>query len=85
MFFIGINESSIGNCAQPIGFGKQITTSMLYDRNTTTAYIKELLIKIDRNNKHLKQLKKFTFEQISKLLSDKNFRSVIIFADVDAG
>lgn len=47
-------------------------------------YIKELLIKIDRNNKHLKQLKKFTFEQISKLLSDKNFRSVIIFADVDA-
>jgi primosomal protein N' (replication factor Y) len=48
-------------------------------------YIKELLIKIDRNNKHLKQLKKFTFEQISKLLSDKNFRSVIIFADVDAG
>jgi primosomal protein N' (replication factor Y) len=38
-----------------------------------------------RKNKHLKQLKKFTFEQISKLLSDKNFRSVIIFADVDAG
>jgi primosomal protein N' (replication factor Y) len=48
-------------------------------------YIKELLIKIDRNNKQLKQHKKFTFEQISKLLSDKNFRSTIIYADVDAG
>jgi hypothetical protein len=66
LFFIGINESSKGNCAQPIGFGKQITTSKLYDRNTTSAYIKELLIKIDRNNKHLKQPKNYTFEQTTK-------------------
>jgi len=46
-------------------------------------YIKEILIKIDRNNKMAGQLKFFIRQQMQKLQEQKAYRSVILFADVD--
>ncbi len=46
-------------------------------------YIKEMLIKVDRNATYLQDLKKFIREQIFKTQSTDSFKRVVIFADVD--
>lgn len=46
-------------------------------------YIKEMLIKVDRNATYLHELKKFIREQIFLTQSTEAFKRVIIFADVD--
>jgi primosomal protein N' (replication factor Y) len=46
-------------------------------------YIKEMLIKIDRNSTHLQGIKKFIRDQIFQIQSTASFKSIIIFADVD--
>lgn len=46
-------------------------------------YIKEMLIKVDRNATYLHDLKKFIREQIFQTQSADAYKRVIIFADVD--
>jgi primosomal protein N' (replication factor Y) len=46
-------------------------------------YIKEILIKVDRNNKNLPALKFFIKNCINDLLTQKEYRRTIIYADVD--
>jgi len=46
-------------------------------------YIKEILVKVDRNSPYLSGIKKFIKEQINEILTDKQFRSCIVQIDVD--
>jgi primosomal protein N' (replication factor Y) (superfamily II helicase) len=46
-------------------------------------YIKEMLIKVDRNAAYLGELKKFIREQVFKTQSETAFKRVVIYADVD--
>jgi primosomal protein N' (replication factor Y) len=46
-------------------------------------YIKEMLIKVERNATYLPELKRFIREQIFKTQSTDAYKRVIIFADVD--
>jgi primosomal protein N' (replication factor Y) len=46
-------------------------------------YIKEMLIKVDRNATYLQELKRFIREQIFQTQSTDAFKRVIIYADVD--
>ncbi|MDP3929386.1 MAG: primosomal protein N' [Bacteroidota bacterium] len=48
-------------------------------------YIKEILIKINRNNPDLEAIKKTIRTKMNVLGEEKIFRSVIVFADVDPG
>jgi primosomal protein N' (replication factor Y) len=46
-------------------------------------YIKEMLIKVDRNATYLQELKRFIREQITQTQTTDAFKRVIIYADVD--
>ncbi len=46
-------------------------------------YIRELLIKLERNNRQIPSLKHLIRNQMQKILEIKEYRSLIIFADVD--
>jgi len=48
-------------------------------------YIKEILIKINRNNPDLEAVKKTIRNKMNALGEEKVFRSVIVYADVDPG
>ncbi len=48
-------------------------------------YIKEILIKINRNNSDLEAVKKSIRQKMNALGEEKVFRSVIVYADVDPG
>jgi hypothetical protein len=47
-------------------------------------YIKEFLVKIDRNDSRLASLKKFIKQQIAKLYENKLYSQLIVQIDVDA-
>jgi primosomal protein N' (replication factor Y) len=47
-------------------------------------YIKEFLVKIDRNDSRLASLKKFIKQQIGKLYENKLYSQLIVQIDVDA-
>lgn len=46
-------------------------------------YIKEMLIKIDRNASYLSELKRFIREQMTITLNQPEFKRIILYADVD--
>ncbi|MFY8108868.1 MAG: replication restart helicase PriA [Bacteroidia bacterium] len=46
-------------------------------------YIREILIKIDRNNRQLEQMKMFIKQKIQKVLEHPSFKNVYIAVDVD--
>jgi primosomal protein N' (replication factor Y) len=46
-------------------------------------HIKEFLIKIERDSKHLATIKQFIQEQATELLSQKAFNKVYYYCDVD--
>jgi primosomal protein N' (replication factor Y) (superfamily II helicase) len=48
-------------------------------------YIKEILIKINRNNPELEAVKQAIRKAMTELNTDKIYRSVIVYADVDPG
>lgn len=46
-------------------------------------FIKEILVKIDKASPNLGQVKQFIFTCMLQVINDKEFKSIIIFADVD--
>lgn len=46
-------------------------------------YIKELLVKIDRNSPHLGTIKKFILQHVADILQQKEYRQTYIICDVD--
>ncbi len=46
-------------------------------------FIKEILVKIDKASPHLGQVKQYIFACMLQVVNDKEFKSSIIFADVD--
>ena len=46
-------------------------------------FIKEILVKLDKASPHLGQVKQFIFTCMLQVINDKEFKSIIIFADVD--
>jgi primosomal protein N' (replication factor Y) (superfamily II helicase) len=63
--------------------GKVIGPESPYVSRIRNLYIKELLVKIDKNSPHLGNIKAFILSCANEILSDKTYRSVFIFADVD--
>ncbi len=55
-----------------------------YVSKVKNLFIKELLVKIDRDSKHIHAIKQFIYEQATQILSDKNFKGLRFYADVDA-
>lgn len=54
-----------------------------YVSRVRNLFIKELLIKIQKNSPHLSNIKAFILSNMNQLLTNKAFRNIRIYADVD--